>query len=173
MLRKLARQIVPPIFANASRRIVQRVLSPERFAEQAELERLRKLPEGQPAITNILGRPFEILDGRSFAYLFDLYFKQQLYAFEAPTDCPYIIDCGANIGVTVTWWKHKYPNARVLAFEADPEIFRILERNSGHFKNVELVNAAVWDKEGELAFQRRGLIAATSPSSRPPIPPPF
>jgi FkbM family methyltransferase len=156
MIRKLARQIVPPIFVSASRRIVRRVLPPERSAEQAELERLRQLPEGQPATTNVFGRPFEILDGRSFAHLFEVYFKQQLYAFKAPTDCPYIIDCGANTGVTVTWWKHKYPNARVLAFEADPEIFRILERNCGHSKNVQLVNAAVWDKEGEVAFSAKG-----------------
>jgi FkbM family methyltransferase len=156
MLRKLARQIVPPIFVNGTRRLVRRILSPERFAEQAELERLRKLPEGQPATTNIFGQPFEILDGRAFAHLFELYFIQQLYAFKAPTDCPYIIDCGANIGVTVTWWKHKYPSARVLAFEADPGIFRILESNCGHFKNVQLVNAAVWDKEGELAFSAKG-----------------
>jgi glycosyltransferase involved in cell wall biosynthesis len=63
MLRKLARQIVPPIFVNASGRIVQLVLSPERFAEQAELERLRKLPEGQPATTNIFGQPFGLLFG--------------------------------------------------------------------------------------------------------------
>jgi FkbM family methyltransferase len=156
MLRRLGRNILPPVALKAGRRVVRSLLSPERAAEEAELERLRRLPEMQPATTGIFGRPFDILDGRSFVHLYDVFFRKQLYRFKASTDSPYIIDCGASTGVSVTWWKTRYPNARVLAFEADPEIFRILETNCGHFKNLQLVNAAVWNMEGELAFSAKG-----------------
>jgi FkbM family methyltransferase len=138
------------------RSVLRSVFVPGLTAIEAELQRLRSLPEMQPATTGIFGRPFQILDGRSFAHLYDMFFRKQLYRFKAPTDSPYIIDCGANTGVSVTWWKTAYPNARVVAFEADPAIFRILEGNCSHFKDVRLVNAAIWNKEGELAFSAKG-----------------
>jgi FkbM family methyltransferase len=156
MLRKFGHDVLPPVAVSAGRRVVRSLFFPDRTAEEAELERLRRLPGMQPTTTKIFGRSFDVLDGRSFAHLYDIFFRKQLYRFKAATDSPYIIDCGANTGVSVTWWKTQYPNARVLAFEADPEIFRVLESNCGHFDNVQLINSAVWNKDGELAFAASG-----------------
>jgi FkbM family methyltransferase len=44
----------------------------------------------------------------------------------------------------------------VLAFEADPDIFRVLHRNCGAMPGVRLFNAAVWDKEGQIPFVAKG-----------------
>jgi FkbM family methyltransferase len=88
--------------------------------------------------------------------LYDLYFKKQIFDFALGDRHPYVIDCGANIGVTVTWWKKRYPDAQVLAFEADPDIFRVLERHCGALPGVRLLNAAVWDREGEIPFLSKG-----------------
>jgi len=124
--------------------------------EDQELARLAALPSGQPTTTEIFGWPFYIPDGRSFVHLYDLYFRKQIFDFIPSDHDLYVIDCGANIGVTVSWWKKRYPDAEVLAFEADPDIFRVLERNCGAFPGVRLLNAAVWDKEGEIPFIAKG-----------------
>ena len=42
---------------------------------------------------------------------------------------PLIIDCGANIGISVLEWKSRWPMARVICFEPDPDAFRLLEMN--------------------------------------------
>jgi FkbM family methyltransferase len=114
------------------------------------------LPPGQKAVTNIFGRPFQVVEGSSFAHLYQVFFQSGLYDFECSLDSPYIIDCGANIGVSVMWWKTRFPNAKVIAFEADPQIFQILQMNCAHLGNVQMINAAVWDKEGELPFTLKG-----------------
>jgi FkbM family methyltransferase len=156
MLRDLSRDFVPPILARALRRWMParraRIDSPE----DQELARLGALPLGQPTVTEIFGWPFYIPNVRSFIYLYDLYFKKRIFDFALGDHPPYIIDCGANIGVTVTWWKKRYADAQVLAFEADPDIFRFLERNCGALPGVRLFNAAVWDREGEIPFLSKG-----------------
>jgi FkbM family methyltransferase len=42
---------------------------------------------------------------------------------------PFIIDCGANIGITTLFLKRMYPAARVLCFEPDPINFEFLKKN--------------------------------------------
>ena len=40
-----------------------------------------------------------------------------------------IIDCGANIGMSVLYFKYFYPNVGILAFEPVGQTFEILHRN--------------------------------------------
>jgi FkbM family methyltransferase len=130
--------------------------APSGSPEDEELARLAALPSGKPTITEIFGWPFYVPDSRSFIYLYDLYFKKRIFEFTPADRHLYVIDCGANIGVTVSWWKKRYPDAQILAFEADPDIFRVLQRNCGALPGVRLVNAAVWDREGEIRFLAKG-----------------
>jgi FkbM family methyltransferase len=145
--------------------------APSASPEDQELARLTALPPGQPTVTEIFGWPFYIPDARSFIYLYDLYFKKQIFDFRPRDRQLYVIDCGANIGVTVSWWKKRYPHAQVLAFEPDPDIFRVLHRNCGALPGVRLLNAAVWDREGEMPFLAKGgeagQVAELSDSPRP------
>jgi FkbM family methyltransferase len=156
MFRNLAREFVPPVFVRALRRCLPTRGGGCESPEDQELARLGAMPSGQPATTTIFGSPFDLVDGRSFPHLYDLYFRKQPCNFSHSTTPPFIIDCGANVGVSVTRWKTVYPGAQVLAFEADPEIFQVLQKNCRRFSDVRLVNAAVWDKEGELPFVAKG-----------------
>jgi hypothetical protein len=144
MLRDVAREFVPPALARALRCWVPARNTPSGSPEEQELARLAALPPGQPTTTEIFGWTFYIPDGRSFAHLYDLYFKKRIFDFTLEDRAPYIIDRGANIGVTVTWWKKRYPDAQVLAFEADPDIFCVLDRNCRTLPGVRLLNAAIW-----------------------------
>lgn len=74
--------------------------------------------------------------------------------FRADGEDSLIIDCGANIGVSVLEWKTRWPMARVLCFEPDPDAFRLLKLNveRNDIPGVECIEAAVSDFEGTTAL---------------------
>lgn len=65
---------------------------------------------------------------------------------------PIIIDIGANIGQFLFATKSFFPNALVYSVEPDPEIFKILKKNSKSLNNVKLFNFAISDTEGPADF---------------------
>jgi FkbM family methyltransferase len=156
MLRQISKEWCPPGLIKLARTVKRKDHHPGETAIERELARIRLLPPGQPATTNILGTPFELIDGKSFAGLYDAYFQKKIYDFTTTCAKPFIIDCGANVGVGVRWWKARYPGAKILAFEADPEIFRVLKANCGELAGVTLENAAVWNREGQNTFLAKG-----------------
>ncbi len=97
-------------------------------------------------------------DAASLLFTYDEIFNEQIYRFESSTDCPRILDLGANVGLSVLYFKRIFPNAEITAFEADPKIFGYLERNVhvNGFRDVQLINKAVWDCDCTLRFQSEG-----------------
>jgi len=69
-----------------------------------------------------------------------------------------IIDCGANIGLSVLYFKSICPSAHITAFEPDKHNFEILTKNCivNNLKQVDLVEAAVWKENTELKFIAQG-----------------
>ena len=63
-----------------------------------------------------------------------------------------VLDVGAHIGVFTVFIKHMYPEARVIVFEPDPQNFALLQENTKNLTDVQLVNRALLDAEGELDF---------------------
>ena len=68
-----------------------------------------------------------------------------------------VIDCGANIGSTVRYWKAAYPEALVVAVEPDPDNFAVLQRNTEGMAGIHCVQAGVWPEAGKLDLEREGL----------------
>jgi len=94
---------------------------------------------------------FDVPDLPSFIWQFKEIFVDEIYKFKSNFDSPIIYDCGANIGMSVIYFKSLYPKARIKAFEADPIISQILKSNlqKNNIYDVELVEKAVWvDDEG-------------------------
>lgn len=89
----------------------------------------------------------ELLHGLKEIFLEHIY-KQEL------CDRPYIIDCGANIGMSVIYMKNLYPNAEIVTFEPDDTNFGLLSKNveSFGFTNVKLCKEAVWKENTTLLF---------------------
>jgi len=81
-------------------------------------------------------------------------FSKQVNDFYTEKSSPVILDCGANIGMSVLRYKQLYPDAKIIAFEPDPKIFKSLKQNvvENDLKDIELVQAAVWIADGELEF---------------------
>jgi FkbM family methyltransferase len=81
-------------------------------------------------------------------------FQSEMYKFIANRSNPHIIDCGANLGMSIIYFKQLYPEASIIAFEADEYIFSFLKKNveSYEYKDVELINKAVWNCDDTLSF---------------------
>jgi FkbM family methyltransferase len=94
-------------------------------------------------------RPYEVL------HTYKEIFENEIYRFASDSNIPVIIDCGANIGLSVIYFKLLYPDSTVIAFEPDNNNFELLKKNidSNNFGNVELYKKAVWIKDGTISFE--------------------
>lgn len=63
-----------------------------------------------------------------------------------------IMDIGAFDGSTAIQFSKAFPEAKILAFEANPETFPIAQKNCASYKNISVLNFAVSDKKETLDF---------------------
>lgn len=111
------------------------------------------------------GKHFTFSHGSSFVHSVDEIFEEEVYKFNSEKENPYIIDCGANIGLSILYFKKLFPKAKILAFEPDEKIFDILEQNISTYTNSDdiiLKKEAVWIDETELSFFSEGALAGSS-----------
>ncbi len=96
----------------------------------------------------------EVPDALSFVWQYKEIYTDELYYFKPGSSQPVIIDCGANIGMSVTYFRERYPQARIITFEADPVIGKILQQNlqTNGISGVEVVNKAVWTDDQGVSF---------------------
>jgi len=96
----------------------------------------------------------QINDPRNFYVLYKDIFIRRIYHFDAGRSDPLILDCGSNIGVAILYFKHLYPEARIIGFEPDTRVFPYLERNieTNGLHGVSLVKAALSAEEGLVDF---------------------
>jgi FkbM family methyltransferase len=121
-------------------------------------EHLLALPRYEETTVTLLDRPFRIADAASFYWSYREIFLDEIYRFPAANAAPVIVDCGANHGTSVVYFKSKYPQARITAVESDPKIFAHLAWNMEQrgYSGVTLVNKAVSNARGPLRFFHEG-----------------
>ena len=126
--------------------------------ELEEINRLKKLPRYTKTSAQFMGKRLEIVDADSFLSMCDEIFVRNNYEFESSRKNPLIIDCGANIGMSILFFKKLYPDCKIIAFEPDRGVFKALQSNIESFglQHVELHNKAVWSSETELQFLAEG-----------------
>lgn len=119
-----------------------------------ELAVISREPRYKTGTTNIFGKPFKYHDGLSFSATYKEIFQTNIYQFVESKNSRIILDCGANMGLSVIYFALNYPRHQIIAFEPDPGIFAILQENINAFgfSNVSLLNKAVWNKEETLTF---------------------
>ncbi|MBB1285673.1 FkbM family methyltransferase [Flavisolibacter sp. BT320] len=93
-------------------------------------------------------RPYELL------HTYREIFEREIYRFTTDRSSPVIVDCGANIGLSVLYYKQLFPAAHILAFEPDENNFQLLSKNIAANKlvNVTLRKEAIWNKSGKISF---------------------
>ncbi|TXE17132.1 FkbM family methyltransferase [Psychroserpens burtonensis] len=149
----MKKYIPPEIKALLKRKLKIRASKPAN-----ELDKLKLVPRYTKTNATIDGIKWQIPDSASFLFMYDEIFRTEIYKFKTKNQSPYIIDGGANIGLASIYFKQLYPDAEIVAFEPDPEIYNILEANvkSYAFDNVKLIKKGLWNKETTLKFRSEG-----------------
>ena len=122
----------------------------------------RKKLESAPRYTEMeikfFGKTFYVPDAMTFLSGFKEIYKKEPYRFLFRKEFPCIIDCGANIGLSVIYFKQMYPDAEVIAIEPDPSLFNILKKNLDSFgyTDIKLFQNAIWYRNEMLKFKQEG-----------------
>ncbi len=129
-----------------------------KITRRFELNRIAGINRYEAGSSTLIGKRIDFVDSSTFLHGYQEIFREEVYRFRSNRNSPLIIDCGSNIGLSIIYFKTLFPESRIIGFEPDTEIFKVLERNvkSFGFGNVELHNAAVWKKEEILKFRSEG-----------------
>ena len=101
--------------------------------------------------------PIWLRPGTSDITAFKEVLIDQLYDFPLEREPRTIIDAGANIGLSSIWYSTRYPNARIVAVEAERANYELMVRNLAPFPNVTPLHAALWSHRGVLAVEDTGM----------------
>jgi FkbM family methyltransferase len=80
-----------------------------------------------------------------------------------------LVDCGAYTGDSIEAFSKVVPNfSKIIALEPDPNNFKQLRKNYKEAKNIFLINAGVYEKDGNLSFlmEKCGNVSYLSRSSK-------
>jgi FkbM family methyltransferase len=102
-------------------------------------------------------------DCLSFLWQFKEIFVEQSYRFECENKNPLIYDCGANIGTSCVFFSELYPEAKVIAFEANHKMADVLVQNlkQNNIDNVEVIDKALWIHNDGIEIGMEGADASS------------
>lgn len=157
-------QIFPSITINKDigsfsvREILALCLKPSCWSTFIKLKWLTRQSRYQDTEIEIQDVKLKILDSTSFLSMYDEIFGSHIYKFKSVRAVPVILDVGANIGLSILYFKQLYPDCQITAFEPDAKVFSVLQHNvcSSGLSNVTLVNKAVWSSETVVQFMSEG-----------------
>lgn len=111
---------------------------------------LRGAARSARGVTRVAGWRVHFWGYRDLARHFKSKFIGLEYWFQTEVPRPFIIDCGANIGIATLYFKTLYPDADIIAFEPHPWSFGALEKNvrDNRLAGVQVHHAAVGGADG-------------------------
>lgn len=114
----------------------------------------RQAKGSSPQRTSVAGWRVQYWGTPFLSTLFGTKFVKLEYLFSASSPRPRIIDCGANIGMSILFFKTLYPDAEIVAFEPDAATFDVLTANvrDNGLQSVTLHRAAVGSVNGAATF---------------------
>lgn len=125
------------------------------------LQQIRFQLPGKSRSTKLFGHTVHFTTPLEFLHGIREIFVEELYR-QSLQPKPLVIDCGANIGLSIIYMKQCYPEARIIGFEPDDTNFRLLEENMRSFgyKDVSVRKEAVWVENTELNFADTGSMSS-------------
>lgn len=120
---------------------------------------LRKMDRYLQGKVNTSIGDIEYVDSVSFLSGIEEIFIDEIYKVKSFSNMPpVILDCGANIGLSAIYFSEMY-GAKVFAFEADPDIYKALQKNTKENclkGSVDVINKAIWKNEEGVIFDVEG-----------------
>ena len=127
-----------------------------------KIKYLKHLPYGRPQVYHFRENNIHFSNGPELLHSLEEIFVEEIYAIDFKKPDPYIIDCGANIGLSILYQLSKYPDARISAFEPDRSNFLHLQNNiqGRDTSKVRLYNEAIWKENTSLKFLAEGSLGS-------------
>jgi len=121
---------------------------------------LKYSPDGKDSSFDLRGRKIHFKSGKELLYSLKEIYIDETYKINFDTKSPYILDCGANIGLSILYLKERFPGARIIGFEPDDSNFALLQKNVGDLDQVTLVKKAIWKESGTIQFASEGSLSS-------------
>lgn len=117
----------------------------------------KMLPPREGTLARVLVGPYTFYfpSMNYFVGLFTEIFFKETYYLTATQEAIQVIDCGANIGMSLLYIKIRAPHAKVVCFEPNPAARAVLEKNvtaNGWEKEVRILPYALGAKKGTVDF---------------------
>lgn len=83
-------------------------------------------------------------------------FTKDTYYFQSESPHPVILDLGAHIGIATLYFKHHYPDAKIIAVEPNPNSFALLQKNifENQLTTIETIQCALSDGAEMVPFYK-------------------
>lgn len=99
-------------------------------------------------------------------------FIQEEYKFKTDLKPKFIIDAGANIGLSSIFFSNQFPSAKILSIEVEKENYTVLVKNTESYPNIIPLNAGLWDKTVALEivnpeYEATGFMVRETTDSNP------
>lgn len=122
-----------------------------------------RLRYNQNSSKRLFGKEIKVTDTFWHLHSLNELFVDQVYNFKSENDAPLIVDCGANVGLSVIFFKRIFPNAKIVAYEADPSIFQMMQKNLSTFNLDDCIieNKAVWIDNTTVTFDATGALGGS------------
>jgi FkbM family methyltransferase len=126
-----------------------------KIIRQAQLyHKVYRHSETQPGAhftIELLGMRISFFNYATLIHLFEEIFIREIYFFESDAPSPTIIDCGSHVGLSILYFKKRFPGCRVSGFEPDWLTFNLLKKNivDNSVDGVNLKNVALTSVAGD------------------------
>ena len=111
-----------------------------------------ELPKGSIFRVDLaeLAHPISMRAGTSDMWVFDQIFLYKEMETDFGPEMAFIIDAGANIGLTSAYLANRFPNAKIVALEVDRENFELLAANVRPYPNITPLLKGLWKRRANL-----------------------
>lgn len=98
-------------------------------------------------------QPITLRNSTSDIPIFNHVIFNQEYGLDYDFEPKIIIDCYANIGLAIVYFKNRFPNAKIISIEPEQSNFEMLLKNTQNYTDIQcLKNGICWP--GEVGIYR-------------------
>lgn len=124
----------------------------------AELLKEKLQPKGGMFCVHVpnVRHPVWLRAGTSDIEVFCQIFVHREIDFYLARNPKYIIDAGANIGMTSTVLANRYPEASIEALEVEQQNIELLKKNASPYPNIKVIEKGLWHRSAHLRIINPG-----------------
>lgn len=114
----------------------------------------RRIKNFDNSTVRLFSFTIHVADFEDYFWSFRDIFLEEGYNFKSNNESPYIVDCGGNIGISVLYFKWRYPKSKIIVFEPHPENLKLLRKNieGNNLTSIDVVPVALGDRNGNITL---------------------